>query len=159
MKFIQGEAGTNANRIIYFTKQHLSSGIWQIHNEAVLTERLRAVGIEIISPEELSLYDQIKLWKEGGLFIASASSALHSAAFVGKRKLIVLNNVAEIWSNQVLIDKVSGNDSLYLYDTDNFEYRLDGLEGFAGNLYIKNMNQFVGELVQQIKEFRKDSIS
>ncbi|QCE34243.1 glycosyltransferase family 61 protein [Acetobacteraceae bacterium] len=153
-KIYPEEIQEKPNRIVYFTKEFLPNGIWRLQNEAVLSEGLRSLGIEIVAPERLSLQAQIKLWKEGGVFIATSSSALHSSAFVANRKIIVLNNVSEMWSNQVLVDRVSHNDSLYLYDFENFDYKAGFVEGFHAQLEIKNQERFVSELLSFLKALK-----
>lgn len=130
---------TRRKRMTYLTKQRLGSGIWRMRDEHVLTAKLSSLGFDIIAPEALSLKQQVALWKEGGVFVATSGSSLHTSAFAPGSKLISINNVPEMWSNQVLIDKVSGNDARYVYDKETFENVSTGAP-FAAELVIHDMD-------------------
>jgi len=133
-------------RIVYLTKEHLSSGIWHIRHESSITGTLARHGVEIVSPEKLTLPEQVKLWMEGGTFIATASSALHASAFIGNTRLVVINNIADMWSNQVLIDKVSGNDAVYLHDEEGTSSQ-EGSDGFHGDLVVHRPEEFALDIL------------
>lgn len=138
-------------RITYLTKQNLHSGIWRMINEVTVTDILIQHGVEIVSPEQLSLPEQVRLWKEGGTFIATSGSALHTSAFVPGRRVIVINNIAEMWSNQVLIDRVSGNDAVYLHDAEGTGY-YGGNGEFLGHLVAHNPEELAMDILSWAKK-------
>ncbi len=114
---------------VYLSKERLAAGIWRIGNEAALSERLAAAGVETIFPETLSLAEQIDLFRSRTV-IGTMSSALHLSLFSPEpANMIALGRENLIESNFHLIDRLKNHRSRYFYPTAqvNLGYGASGL--------------------------------
>ncbi len=138
------------DRMIYFTKHHLQSGIRRIEQEEELTHHLAAHGVEIVPPESLTLVEQIRLWKEGGVFMGFSGSSLHTGIFHQKNRILSLCHTDEAPSNQVLIDKATNTRGLYLHDPELLENG-HGIDGFWASVVCHNPRLLAQRIIQAAK--------
>ncbi len=108
------DPGERSGQPLFLSKRALTSGVRTIENEAALADRLADAGVVVVSPETLSLAEQIALWRRHAIVAGFEGSALHGALFVRDRKLLTLSPGALAPSNQVLIDAICGHQALYL---------------------------------------------
>lgn len=104
------------SRPVYLSKTRLSQGVNRIENEAEVEEAVARAGVEVIHPETLSIADQVSLFHTRPAILGAAGSAFHLSLFAPPRaKLVCLNVAPEINANFILIDRLTGNQSLYLH--------------------------------------------
>ncbi|MGI4744720.1 MAG: glycosyltransferase family 61 protein [Janthinobacterium lividum] len=139
--------------LTYLSKERLTAGIWRFRNEAEVTTCLRKLGFTIVFPEQISLPDHIALWRRGGVFVAGSSSGLHTSIFVPERRILVLNNVPEMWTNQVLLDRVGHNKSTYVHPAEYLIHE-GADDGFQNNYRVKNTETFAEEIYNHALQIR-----
>lgn len=103
------------NRPIYYSKSRLSSAVGIITNEGEIEAVLRRAGVEIIYPEMLSFFEQIRLMSSRGRILGTAGSFLHTSIFCPGRQITCLNVQERLNSNFALIDALAGNTATYYY--------------------------------------------
>ncbi len=111
-----GEGGREeSDSLVYLTKRRLPSGVYRIVNEDAFCAELERLGVEVVSPEALSLRDQIALWAGRRVVAGMSGSMLHTSVFVPGRRYVALN--VEPWrnSNQLIFDRINGNVATTLH--------------------------------------------
>lgn len=104
---------------IYYSKQNLNGGVGRIVNEFEIEAAMSSQGIEIFHPQQHSFKDQIQKLASASVVLGTAGSFLHNTVFLpNPKKMVILHPSAEINSNFVLIDKLSGGHVTYLYPSD-----------------------------------------
>jgi len=104
------------DRPVYLSKTRLALGITRFEHEKVLEDYLAVRGFEIAHPEELSFADQLRLFARARAITGTLGSGFHTCLFLDRPSRIVpLAPVDTLNTNYVLIDRLKGNDSLYLY--------------------------------------------
>lgn len=122
--------GTPSSRAVYLSKCKLQSGVWNIVNETEMVVRLQQAGVDIVYPETLSLDEQIAVFERYPVIAGLAGSALHTTLFAQRPNRIVgLTHGPGILSNQLLIDKLKKNESIYVYPHG-------GMQGVTSNKHF-----------------------
>jgi hypothetical protein len=112
-----------------------------------LTQALQRQGIEIAYPETLTFRDQLAFWAHQRLMFGFIGSAFHMAAFFGGRRLCLISSSPSVWSNQVLLDLVSGNKTLHIFPP--YELSESGNTAtFSASLTIKDPSRMAEDIVQ-----------
>lgn len=107
---------------VYLSKERLAGGVWHIVNESDLATQLSNRGVEILYPEQLSLRDQVKTFKERTV-IGTVSSGLHVSALSSTpSRLVALTRDDAISSNFLLIDTMKNNSSGYIAPDPKFDF-------------------------------------
>lgn len=110
------------DRPVYFSKHRLSQGVSHIINEVHFCEILEKHGFDIIFPEDLTFIEQVLLVQEREVLTGSVGSAFHTTLFAEQPKKIVgMTHVNTYTENQVIIDKLVGNNVSYLYPMHDIE--------------------------------------
>ncbi len=132
------------DRPVFLSKARLKSGLNTFSNEEDLLESIERRGIEIIYPETLSINQQIRLFKERRYILGVMGSAFHTCIFGDSVYMLGLSQRESISSNQVLIDRLCGNRSLYVHSdhihhigrSDRFEniFKIGDPQGVADDL-------------------------
>ena len=125
------------SRPVFLSKRFVKSGVHHVTNEAIFCNILERHGIQVVSPECLSFGEQIRIWAEaptiGGIF----GSMLHTSVFMPNRRYVALNPEVWINSNQILIDKINGNDGRVFFPIDGYQREKD-VDDFAHALRMKD---------------------
>lgn len=132
---------------IFLSKAKLKTGLHTFDNESEVLDVLEQRGVDIIYPETLSIEQQIRLFRERRFVLGVMGSAFHMCIFGNPSCMIGLSQRSSITSNQVILDRLCGNKSLYVYSdqihhvgrTDKFDniYHIDDPRGVAdGLLYL-----------------------
>ena len=102
---------------LYVSKTQLGSGsTYRLINEQTLEAAFEARGIRIMYPERLTMPAQIALLASASTIVGTVGSAFHTTLFCGRPKRIIgLAYDKAINSNYALIDKLAGNQSLYVH--------------------------------------------
>ena len=101
---------------VYLSKEGLAGGVKRFVNEAELVDRLRAGGVAIVHPQDLSLAQQIAVFRDAPIVLGSLSSAFHTSIMSSARtRLVGLNHDANIFSTFTMIDRMTGNQALYVH--------------------------------------------
>ena len=137
---------------IYVSKERVSSGVRTILNEAELTYDLQKLGVEIAYPETLQFREQLAFWARRRVLFGFASSAFHMAAFFGNIRLCTISHEMSASTNQILLDRVSGNDSLYVYPTDGMISH-GSVGGFSDAVEIKNPAIMATDIVRLAESY------
>lgn len=119
---------------VYLSKHKLKRGISQVVNEIEIVQEMERLGIEVICPEELSLTQQIMLWKKHPILLGVIGSAFHTGIFVPRPRCIIVNHGPEIWSNQIILDRINRSKVDYYYPQGDF--RNEGPNGSFGNNFV-----------------------
>jgi capsular polysaccharide biosynthesis protein len=101
-------------RPIYLTRSGLSDGLRKSVAEPELEAELSARNFEIVRPEELSLPDQISIFEQAPLIVATIGSALHTALFSRSRPTLAVLNWGRGFEHYLLVDGVKRHRSYYL---------------------------------------------
>jgi hypothetical protein len=142
---------------VYISKEKLKTGVRTIANEAELTGHLQSYGFYIISPEVLRFKDQLSFWASRDPrdpIFGFSSSAFHSSVFIGKKRLCTISHDERAWSNQVLIDLISGNETLHIYP-------IEGLVGagptseFSDSVVIKDPRGMASDLARLVDAYAR----
>ncbi len=113
------EIDRNKSVPVYLSKAKLNSGVWRFSNESEVTDILQQHGIQIVYPEQLSLFEQIELFVQRKWIVSSMASCLHTSIFSWtKPNLIGINYNAKVVTNYTMSDEVNGLNSQYLYPID-----------------------------------------
>lgn len=118
MKLLNRESFDNkgAEKLVYLSKSQLKSGVGLIDAEREFESEARAIGCEIVFPEQLSFAQQIDVFSNSKTIIGTLGSALHSSVFCpGGKTIIGLSPCPGVNSNFGLIDCISSNSSHYFY--------------------------------------------
>lgn len=107
------------DRAVYLSKSRLSGGVSRLVNEAEFEAELSRLGMDIVYPETLPFAEQIALFFQSSCVAATVGTALHTSIFAPPVSIVGLNYGAEVWSNQLLIDKLNGNRATYLHAGDH----------------------------------------
>ena len=107
---------------VYFSKERLASGVRRIEGESDLSKILASRGVRVVYPEELSLPEQIKIWREHKTFGSFSGSSLHTGAFVREKNIVSVHGNSNALTNQTMIDEVQGHKSIYLNAEDQRAY-------------------------------------
>jgi capsular polysaccharide biosynthesis protein len=132
------------DRPVFLSKARLRSGLNAFSNEDDLIDVVERHGVDIIFPETLSMEQQIRLFKERQYVLGVVGSAFHTCVFGNPVSMIGLSQRESITSNQVLLDRLCGNRSLYVHSdriqragqSGKFEniYRIDDPQDVADDL-------------------------
>lgn len=132
------------DRPVFLSKARLTSGLNTFSNESELLEIIERRGIDIIYPEAISLEQQIRIFKERRIVLGVMGSAFHTCIFGNPVRMIGLSQRGSITSNQILLDRLCGNRSLYVHSdrihhvgrSDRFEniFRIDDPQAVADDL-------------------------
>jgi capsular polysaccharide biosynthesis protein len=128
---------------LYISKAKLGPGAtYRLMNESKLEESISQAGIRVIYPETLTLDEQIAEIASASVLLGTVGSAFHTTLFSPSPKRIIgLAYQSALNSNYILIDKLVGNESLYVYpDSDikpqesaaiTFAYKVDRADEVA----------------------------
>ena len=140
------------DRPLYLSKAKVQSGVSTVVNEDEFCEHLERRGVEIISPETLPFPAQIRMFKERKIIAGPISSALHTGIFAATNRLLVLNHGEEVWSNQLLLDGVNGNTSLYMNPREHLA-RVGSSAGFGNLFRLHDPGRIAAEFCRALDAF------
>jgi hypothetical protein len=146
------------DRFAYLSKRRLTSGVHRIVNEEEFCEALETLGVEIISPETLSMQDQVGLWRDRPVMAGLSGSMLHTSLFVPNRTYVALNPEPWINSNQAIIDSINGNRTRTLFPKDGY-LSAPGTENFAHSLFLRHPKKVAGRFHDALLEAKRRSRS
>ena len=100
---------------VYISKQKLTSGVARLDGEDYVAQRLADAGFGIVFPEQMSVADQIDLFRKARLVVGTAGSAFHTQAFARRTDgdRIVLSYDPFVSSNFKLLDRAFGGTTHY----------------------------------------------
>jgi capsular polysaccharide biosynthesis protein len=131
---------------VYVSKTRLGSGsTYRLVNEPALEAAFEARGIRIMYPERMTVPEQIARLASASTIVGTVGSAFHTTLFCGRPKRIIgLAYAKAINSNYAIIDKLAGNQSLYVHaptlmaeaptEGITFGYRADNTTALAQDL-------------------------
>ena len=140
------------DRPIYLSKAKVATGVSTIINEEEFCEALEQRGVQIVHPEGLDLAEQIKLFRDRPVVAGTTGSAMHTGIFVPRNRIVTLNHGENIWSNQVLIDKINDNNSLYLHPMQELIH-LGGSDRFGNNFRLGHPRRLAAEFFRALEAF------
>ena len=153
-KLTDGLPSDPSSTPIYLAKYKLQFGVVKLANEEVIADRFERRGVEVVFPEQLSVGQQIQLWRDRQSIAGLIGSAFHTGAFVGQRKLLMLNYGFDLLSNQVMLDRAVPHDALYLYSTLGFK-DLDRHDGFGSIRMLTDPARVADDLLKIFDPFMK----
>jgi hypothetical protein len=143
------QPSAQAGRPIYLTKAQLGAGIFRIVNEDRLCEALARQGFEIIAPETLPFAEQVALWRREAPLAATFGSALHTSIFASGRHYTALNPQPWINSNQIIIDRLNGNEAVFLHPSNGLE-TVPEQDGFDHTLRFTDPEHIATDLAARV---------
>jgi hypothetical protein len=142
-----------SDKPIYLTKSNVKSGVSRFVNEGDFVELLLKSGIEVISPESLSLIEQINLFRTRSVVTGLVGSALHTSIFVPSRNYLAVNYHDTVWSNQLLFDKANKNVGFHICpDEESFNSGPDSF--FGNNFHMKNPQKLVDGFLRRLEDYQ-----
>ncbi len=152
-KTLVGESDLGCSaRPVYFTKQNLPGGISRFANEGEFTKALADHDIDIVSPESLSVAEQLRVFATRGVISGSFGSVFHASIFIPRRRMIMLNWGDTMYRNFTLIDEINGNTTSYLYPGSDVGFS-GTLEGFGANWELRDPEGLARQFVVALDVF------
>ena len=135
----------------YLARTRMTWGVKGIGNEAPLCDALRALGVEIMHPEQLSLVDQIALFKGDRVIMGLCGSAFHNTIFTPPRaRLLAIEPFNG--ENQLLINRLTGNRMAFLRPDPPLPVRL-GDPAFQTVLELTDPAAIARDLLRYAQDF------
>lgn len=136
----------SAPRSLYLTRQS-QSGYREMSNRNEIESIARSAGLEMISPETLSIPDQISLFSNANLIVGEFGSAMHNSIFSDAHtKVFCLNWIVNVQSR---IAQLRGQEIGYQLPSDG--HALKFVEGDANKrLYHIDPDKFARNLERLI---------
>jgi capsular polysaccharide biosynthesis protein len=123
---------TKSLKHIFITRQKFrdssSSYARSMINEDEVLELMREMGFEIISPEDFSWEDQVRIFSDAEIIIGEAGSAMHNTIFSGEGAIVIcLNPTNHLQSSIAAIrnQKIMSICSKFESCGDNIKYYID----------------------------------
>lgn len=146
-----------SDRPVYLTKTRLRSGVGRIRNEAEIEAVMERAGIEVISPEMLSLAEQMTLFATRPAILGTSTSAFHTHIFARPfGRIFVLNPNRLINSNFSLLDSINLLAPNYLYPEEGAG-PVWNEDGFLTQFEIPNPRAVAEELLAMCESRREAS--
>lgn len=124
---------------VYLTRENLKFGGLHIKNEKEISGTLMKNGFSIVSPENLSLCDQLSLFRNKNI-TGFVGSAFHNSAFSKGTNGLALSFSKKINRSYALFDAVNAAKISY-YHIEN--YSIEGKEHFGGSFSVLNPEKLV----------------
>lgn len=121
----------------YLSRKKLKSGTRQIVNENEIEEIMKKNKIEILYPEELSVFEQISIFRRGKVY-GFLSSAFHNSAFAKNSNGLCFSLSREINRSYSLFDSSSNSNIIYV-NTPNDHTKKD--HGFFLSTKVKDLEK------------------
>lgn len=104
-----------SNQPVYLSRSQLNA-CRVIENELDLERQLVAIGVRIVHPESLSLFQQIRLFSEHRHIVGCWGSAFFSTMFAKDQHALTTYTLCEErpHANSLLLDAILGHESNYL---------------------------------------------
>jgi capsular polysaccharide biosynthesis protein len=100
---------------VWLSKSTLSAGVRKLVNEDRIEEVLRANGVDIVHPEDLSFVEKVKLFGSRTTILGTLQSAHNVSIFAPPAgRLISLFPYKIVGTDHITIDVLNGNDHTYL---------------------------------------------
>ncbi|MEE7493066.1 glycosyltransferase 61 family protein [Methylobacterium oryzae] len=138
-----------SSRAVYVTKQLVTAGVRGILNEQFLAEKLRARGIEVRSPEQLSFAEQITFWNSYKGYMGFAGSSFHMSGFSKRSSFCTISHDRTASGNQVLLDYMGSKSHLYLHASQHIS-RFGPTSNFSEVMLLDNPDAFVDAVAECI---------
>ncbi len=121
-EFLRNDSYEINDTPVYLSKTRYKHKGTGIINEIEIEAHLSKLGVDIIYPEELSIIDQVRIFKYRKFIIGALGSAFHTAAFAqpAGRQIILAHNY-HVNSNYKLFDIAGGNNPEYYYSNNVVE--------------------------------------
>lgn len=134
----------------YLSRKKLKSGTRQIINEDEIEQIMKKNGIEILYPEELSVFEQITIFRRGNIY-GFLSSAFHNSAFSDNANGLCFSISREINRSYSLFDSASNSRIIYV-NTPNIHVKKH--HEFFLSVEIQSLNK----LNHTINSYKKQTI-
>lgn len=142
----------------YLTKHRLTSGVRTLIGEDELCYRLEKRGFVIVSPENLTLDEQVRFWQRHPTYVSFRGSALHGAAFTTEKNIVSLHSNTDAQESQYLVDNSCMNRGIYINASD-FTSNCQPPSGFgsASKLSsIENLEEGICRIVDHLHSDHKN---
>ena len=125
-----------SRRPLYLSKHKVQRGVSRVVNEGEVVDELVRLGADVVCPEELSIAEQVQLWRDRAVVYGFIGSAFHTGIFSRRPRCVVLNSGPMVWSNQLILDCINGASVDYYYSTAGIINA--GRNGSFGNNFTLN---------------------
>lgn len=139
-------------RPVFLSKRRLPAGVHKVVNEEDLCGELEARGFQIISPEQLALREQVRLWASRPVVAGMSGSMLHTGVFAPGRRYLALNPERWINSNQAILDRLNGVRGRTLYPRRG--YLPEPAPGFAHGLRLPSPAAAAAQIAREADRLR-----
>ncbi len=134
---------------VYLSKTKVTSGIGTIINEGLFEMTLERAGVEIVYPENLTLKEQILVFRSAPVISGVIGSGMHTSIFSLGQSLVILNHEPSVMSNQLLIDNINGNNAVYMFPQGEIK-NVGASEDFHVNYRLNNPVQLAVEFLRNL---------
>ena len=137
------------NTPVYITKSKLGTGTTRIVNENEFIDHLSQLGVDIFFPEQHSIAVQVSFWQSHSLISGFLGSAMLTSAFAGRKNLAILNHESQVYSNQVLSDRLNNSVVSYKYPYEDI-IPLPANKTFQLNFELRDPRRTAEEFIRVI---------
>ena len=106
---------------VYLSKARLRHGVGHLVNEEEFADVLSRQGVDVVYPEQLSLAEQIALFRSRPLIAALTGSALHTSVFASRRTIVGLSYGNTLYSSYTMIDHICDHQGHYFHPQEDIE--------------------------------------
>ncbi|MEE8658611.1 Glycosyltransferase family 61 protein [Acetobacteraceae bacterium EV16G] len=140
---------------IYVSRSQLICGTVKIDNEIELERHLRDLDFEIIYPEQLSINEQISLFRNNNIVVGPVGSALHTSIFTPAPCGIALNVKSAVDSNFLMMDGVNEAQIDYI-QSDNIVEAEEKDVNYYETKTIRDVESFAQTISDSVREKRNN---
>lgn len=138
---------------MYISKSRLPGGVSHIVNEEEIEHFLEDRGVDIFRPELCSLPEQIATWRGRSTIAGFLGSGFHTSLFAGGKNILGLSYGSQIGSNQLLIDKICGNCSEYIYPAGSISIDRSGADPrFQYTAMLDNPTAVAEQILRRLEQ-------
>jgi len=131
---------------VYLSKTQLNIGVARIVNEKEVEDSLKSRGFDVVYPEQLSLAEQIGLFKTRTKIAGSIGSGFHTHIFMKEPpRMLCISASNVVNSNFIILDKLNKAHTEYVTQKDNFRDAKD--ERFLKGFLVENTAALVDDLI------------
>ncbi|GBR32274.1 MULTISPECIES: glycosyltransferase family 61 protein [Komagataeibacter] len=123
---------------VYLSKAKVNGGVRTISNEVALETALTRRGFDIVHPEQMSMGQQIALWRSGVPIVSFTGSALHTALFSPGADVLHVDYDQFTNTSFWLINAANGTRADYVHFTDGSVPRIGENERWSCIHELKN---------------------
>lgn len=132
---------------IYISRARLRTGTAGFYGEEIVEQKFMRAGFRVIHPEQLSISEQINMFRNASIIAGSISSGFHTLLLANESEVsrCIFNFQDMLNSNFTLVDHVSRGRSYYFSMAEDLE--TCHMENFMSFFRPKNIHRLADNMV------------